>query len=72
LVLQSKHFLVFFFFVMITLGVLGFIKQMFIILYGFPREESNVSDTIVKKDRYLFYFILSILLFLNILNFMLS
>lgn len=60
--------LVVFFFV-IVIGTVGFVKQMFIILYGMPRKDLKINNQLSRKDKYLLYFICSLLIFLNILNF---
>lgn len=67
---QSLQTLIFF--IIAFIGVIGFAKQMIIILYGFPRRENTVNVTLSKKDKYLFYFIVSILIYLNLLNFFLA
>jgi hypothetical protein len=51
---------------------MGFAKQMIIILYGSPRRESTVNHLLSKRDKNLFYFIIFILIYLNLLNYMLT
>jgi hypothetical protein len=72
LTLQSTNLIVFVFVIVVVIGVGGFAKQFIILLYGMPRESHTVNSTLSKRDKYLFYLILSILVFLNILNFILG
>lgn len=72
LVLQNEQLLMIVFFIIVVIGVSGFAKQMIIILYGLPRRNSTLNHTLSKRDKYLLYFILSILVFLNFLNFFLG
>jgi formate hydrogenlyase subunit 3/multisubunit Na+/H+ antiporter MnhD subunit len=72
LILQANELFILTFFVIVVVGVAGFAKQMIIILYGMPRQSVTVNHTLSKRDKYLFYFIIYILLFLNILNFFLG
>jgi NADH:ubiquinone oxidoreductase subunit 4 (subunit M) len=72
LLIYSPNLQTFIFFVIAFIGVMGFAKQMIIILYGFPRREIVVNTTISKKDKYLFYFIVFLLIYLNLLNFFLA
>lgn len=72
LVLQNKILFIVGFFVVVVIGVCGFAKQMIIILYGVPRHKLTVNYTMSKRDKYLFYVIILILILLNILNFFLA
>jgi len=72
LVLQSDQLYIITFFVIVVVGVTGFAKQFIIILYGLPRRTSTTNYVLSKRDKYLFYLILFILVFLNILNFFLG
>lgn len=72
LILNAEYLFIFIFFVIVVVGVTGFTKQMIIILYGMPRQELTVNHTISKRDKYLFYWILTILTLLSILNFFLG
>lgn len=60
------------FLIIAIFGVTGFVKTMAILLYGKPRPHLTVNTLITKRDRYLFYFILFILVYLNGLNFFLG
>lgn len=71
-ILNSEYILILVFFIIVVIGVTGFAKQMIIILYGLPKEKLTVNHTLSKRDKYLFYWILSILVLLNILNFFLG
>lgn len=70
--LYSTSLIVFVFVVVVVIGVGGFAKQLIIILYGMPRDSSTASNTLSKRDKYLFYLMIYILLFLNFLNFFLG
>lgn len=72
LILQNKTFVIVVFFVVVVVGVVGFAKQMIIILYGLPRHNSTTNYTLSKRDKHLLYLILSILVVLNFLNFFLG
>lgn len=72
LLIYSPNLQSFIFFIIAVIGVMGFAKQMIIVLYGFPKREIVVNTTISKKDKYLFYFIVFILIYLNLLNFFLT
>lgn len=72
LILQANEVFILTFFVIVVVGVAGFAKQMIIILYGVPRQSITVNHTLSKRDKYLFYFIIYILVLLNILNFFLG
>lgn len=72
LMLQGKITYIMSFFVIVVVGVTGFAKQMIIILYGMPRRNSSKTYTLSKRDKYLLYFIMNILILLNILNFSLG
>lgn len=72
LILQSNLVFMGVFFIIVVIGVAGFAKQMIIILYGMPRNQTTVNYTLSKRDKYLFYFIIYILVLLNILNFLLG
>lgn len=72
LVLQSQQFVMVIFLLLIVLGVTGFAKQMLIILYGMARYNLNINHTLSKRDKQLFYLIISILIWLNFINFFLS
>lgn len=69
---QSKYVMMFVFFVALVIGTVGFVKQMFIILYGLPAKELKINNQISRKDKYLFYFISALLIFLNIVHFFLG
>lgn len=71
-ILNSEYVFIVVFFIIVVVGVTGFAKQMIIILYGLPREKLTVNHTLSKRDKYLFYWILAILVLLNILNFFLG
>ncbi len=72
LILQNQMMLIVSFFLIVVIGVTGFAKQMIIILYGLPRHSSKVNHTLSKRDKHLFYFILTILVVLNFFNFFLG
>lgn len=72
LILQSRTVVIFVFFFIVVLGVVGFAKQMIIILYGIPRQQETINHTLSKRDKYLFYFIIWVLILLTILNFLLG
>lgn len=69
---HSTNLIVFVFVVVVVVGVGGFAKQFIILLYGMPRESHTVNSTLSKRDKYLFFLIVYILVFLNILNFVLG
>lgn len=71
-VLQTKTIMIFCFFIIVVIGVMGFAKQMIILLYGMPRSGVVINSTISKKDKKLFYFIMSLLILLNVINFLLG
>lgn len=50
---QANFFMVFIFFIVIVFGIVGFAKQMFILLYGMARNELEISNTVSKRDKYL-------------------
>lgn len=70
--MQSPSLEVLIFLVIAFCGVVGFVKQMVIILYGLPRRNLSVNTIISKRDKFLFYFIIFILIYLNGLNFFLA
>lgn len=72
LVLQHQVLVMAVFFTLVVLGVVGFAKQMVIILYGVARYNLTINHTLSKRDKHLFYLIISILISLNFLNFFLS
>lgn len=72
LVLQHQMLTMVIFFSLVVLGVAGFAKQMIIILYGVARYNLNINHTLSKRDKYLFYLIIFILISLNFINFFLS
>lgn len=72
LVLQHQVLVMVIFFTLVVLGVVGFAKQMVIILYGVARYSLTVNHTLSKRDKHLFYLIISILITLNFINFFLS
>lgn len=72
LLIYSPNLQTFIFFLIAFIGVMGFAKQMIIILYGFPRRDLKVNTTISKRDKYLFYLTIFLLIYLNLLNFFLS
>lgn len=69
---QSTNVMVFVFVIVVVIGVGGFAKQFIILLYGVPRDSHTINSTLSKRDKYLFYWIMCILVFLNILNFILG
>lgn len=69
LLIVSPNFQILFFFVVAVIGVMGFMKQMAIIMYGMHRRQQEVSLVISKRDKYLFYFISILLIFLNLLTY---
>jgi len=50
--------MVFVFFFIVVVGVVGFAKQMIIILYGIPRRRDTINPVFSKRDKYLFYHII--------------
>ncbi len=72
LILQDRILLILIFFVIVVIGVVGFAKQMIIILYGLPRRKLKSNHTLSKRDKRLFYLILLILVVLSFLNFFLG
>ncbi len=72
LILQNNTLLIVVFSVIVVVGVVGFAKQMIIILYGVSRRKLKINHTLSRRDKRLFYLILFILIFLNILNFFLG
>jgi hypothetical protein len=72
LIIQTNTLYMFSFLIIISVGVVGFTKQMIIILYGFPRFIGSKNYYLPKRDKYLFYFILCILILLNSLNYILG
>lgn len=70
--IQSPSLEVFVFLVIAFFGVIGFAKQMLIIMYGIPRKDLTVNTTISKRDKHLFYIIIILLIYLNGLNFFLA
>jgi len=72
LVLNPTILVVFVFFVVIVTGGIGFVKQMLLLLYGLPKQDSTVNTTLSKRDKYLLYYTTALLISLNILNFFLG
>jgi NADH:ubiquinone oxidoreductase subunit 4 (subunit M) len=72
LIIQTNTLYMFSFLIMISIGVVGFTKQMIIILYGFPRFTGSKNYHLPKRDKSLFYFIICILILLNSLNYILG
>jgi formate hydrogenlyase subunit 3/multisubunit Na+/H+ antiporter MnhD subunit len=72
LIIQTNTLYMFSFLIMISVGVVGFTKQMIIILYGFPRFIGSKNYHLPKRDKSLFYFIICILILLNLLNYILG
>jgi hypothetical protein len=72
LLVCSPNLQIIIFFVVAFFGVIGFAKQMMIILYGMPRHSSTTNTVISKRDYYLFNFTVIVLIYLNFLNFFLS
>ena len=72
LIMCSPHTQLFIFLVVALFGVTGFVKQFVIILYGSPRRNSKFNILLSKRDKYLFYFIIFTLIYLNLLNYILS
>ena len=71
LMLQSKLFYTFIFLFVVAIGVVGFAKQLIIVLYGFPRYAVSKNYIMAKRDKYLFYIIM-ILLILSFINYFLG
>lgn len=69
---QSKALYTFLFFGVVAIGVVGFAKQLIIVLYGFPKFSISKNYVLSKRDKYLFYFIISILLGLTFLSYVLG
>ena len=72
LILNSKAVVILVFFVIVVIGVVGFAKQLIIILYGIPREPLTINSNMSKRDKHLFIFITFLLVFLNLINFLLG
>ncbi len=72
LILQTSNLYMFSFLIIISIGVVGFVKQMIIILYGFPRFIGSKNFYLSKRDKYFFYFIIFILIILNSINYILG
>lgn len=72
LVLHYQAFFMITFFTLVVFGVAGFAKQLIIVLYGTARYNLNVNHVLSKRDKYLMYLIVSILVALNFINFFLS
>lgn len=72
LFIYSPNLQLFIFLMIALFGVIGFGKQMVILLYGFPRKSNNINTLLSKRDKYLFYFIIFILIYLNLLNYFLA
>lgn len=72
LVMQSHYVTMVIFFIILVIGTVGFVKQMFIILYGLPRKDLVISNQISRRDKYLIYFICALLIFLNVVHFFLG
>jgi hypothetical protein len=70
--LQSKLLYMFIFLCVVAIGVIGFAKQLIIVLYGFPRHVVSKNYIMSKRDKYLFYFIILILLILSFINYFLG
>lgn len=72
LTMQSQYVTMVIFFIVLVIGTIGFVKQMFIILYGMPRKGFTVNNQLSRRDKYLFYFISALLIFLNVIHFFLG
>ena len=72
LMLQSKAIYVVLFILVIAIGAIGFAKQLIIILYGSPRTSEAKNYTLSKRDKFLFYLIILILITLTFINFLLG
>ncbi len=72
LILQSKPTYIFLFLFVVSIGVVGFAKQFIIILYGTPKDSSSTNYCLAKRDKYLFYFIIIILIVLSFINYLLG
>ena len=72
LMLQSKAIYIFLFVFVVAIGVVGFAKQLIIVLYGISRDTSSKNYSLSKRDKYLFYFIITILIFLSFINYFLG
>ncbi len=72
LIISSPNIQLIIFLIIAIFGVMGFAKQMIIILYGSPRRDSSTNPLLSKRDKNLFYFIIFILIYLNLLNYLLS
>lgn len=58
--------------VVIVFGIVGFAKQMIIILYGLPRRNKKISYNLSKRDKHLMSIISLILIILNLIHFWLG
>lgn len=72
LMLQAKPLYLIIFVFVIAIGVVGFSKQLIIVLYGFPKYNISKNYTLSKRDKYLFYFIVLILVVLSFINYFLG
>lgn len=72
LVLHYQAFFMMTFFILVVFGVVGFAKQLIIVLYGTARYNLNVNHVLSKRDKHLLYLIVSILIALNFINFFLG
>jgi NADH-quinone oxidoreductase subunit M len=72
MLMYSLNIQIFMFTVMAFIGVMGFAKQMLIIMYGIPKRTITINPTVTKRDKYLFYLVIFILIYLNMLNFFLA
>ena len=70
--LQSKAIYVVLFILVIAIGAIGFAKQLIIILYGSPRTSEAKNYTLSKRDKFLLYLIILILITLTFINFLLG
>lgn len=72
LMLQSKPVYLVVFVCVVAVGVVGFSKQLIIVLYGFPKYTVSKNFTLSKRDKYLFYFIILVLIVLSFINYFLG
>ncbi len=72
LILQSKIVYVSVFILIVAIGAIGFAKQLIIILYGSPRNSEVQNYTLSKRDKFLFYFIIGVLVTLTLINYFLG
>lgn len=67
-VVNSTKVMIFVVGFVIVFGVVGFVKQWMIVLYGLPKTHMTINSNLTKKDKYLFFLIIMMLVLLNLLN----